>query len=148
PAVQRKPPRVTKEAVAKAIAKRQGRGKDSDSDSDSDEWDFATGHSGSGMWPPEVTVTGEHSFKGDRVRQVLRHLSTMMFYYAKSLVDAEQEVQAMLVNDRIFVSSNDQKSMAKFKALQPKDLFEILLGGGKLKKIDDRTRDDMHKLRA
>jgi hypothetical protein len=144
PAVQRGPskkkqPRVTAKGVKDTIAKRQKE----------DKWDFATGHSSSGMWPENVTVRGERTFEGMRARQVLRHLSTMIFHYAKSKVKAEQEVQAMLVNNRIFVSSNDRASMALFSGpLKPGELFEILLGGATLPGKDSRAQADMHKLRA
>jgi hypothetical protein len=129
---------VTMTAVKDTIAEHQKKNK----------WDFATGHSSSGMWPEDVTVRGEYKFQGERVRQVLRHISTMIFHYVKSKVKDEQEVQAMLVNNRIFVSSNDRKSMALFSgSLQPEDLFEILLDDTALHN-DSRAMRDMNKLRA
>jgi hypothetical protein len=130
---------VTAKSVTDATAKRQRDGG----------WGRATGHSSSGNWPAEVTVRGQRSFDGERVRQVLRHLSTMIFHYAKSQVSGEQEVQAMLVNERIFVSSNDRASMALFSgSLAPEAVFDRLLGGGALPSGDSRAQGDLNKLRA
>jgi hypothetical protein len=112
-------------------------------------WGRATGHSSSGNWPAQVTMRGERSFDGERVPQVLRHLSTMLFHYAKSQVSAEQEVQAMFVNERIFVSSNARASMALFSgSVAPETVFDALLGGGALPGSDTRAQGDLQKLRA
>jgi hypothetical protein len=130
---------VTAKSVTDATAKHRR----------TEGWGRATGHSSSGNWPAQVTMRGERSFDGERVHQVLRHLSTMIFHYAKSQVSGEQEVQAMFVNERIFVSSNDRASMALFSgSVAPETVFDALLGGGALPGSDTRAQGDLQKLRA
>lgn len=139
PAVSKKQKRVTATAVKGEITKHQK----------ANDWGRANGHSMSGMWTKEVIVRGKRSFSGDRVRQVLRHISTVIYHYVKPKIKDEQEVQAMLVNDRILISSNDKQSMELFSGSQdPQVLFDILLRGASLPESDSRAQGVVKKLRA
>lgn len=62
-----------------------------------------------GRWPGIQKNSEKKSFEQRRTRQVLRQISTAIFGYVREELDmkAEQEVQAMLVNDRILISAND-----------------------------------------
>lgn len=110
-------------------------------------WVSGTKHTSSGMWTEQVTVRAPHSFADERVRQVLRHLSTAIFHYVKSQLKEEQEVQALYVNNRVLVSSNLPGSMALLKGLTSKQVFEIFLSDTYVGK-DDRGKRDITKLRA
>ncbi|NPC70042.1 hypothetical protein HPP05_09835 [Corallococcus exiguus] len=77
-----------------------------------------------GRWTPEVWLSGAASFSGRRDIQVLRHLSVQFFHYIRNTLNmkGEQEVQAMLVNDRIVIAANlDDSINALFKALRQDD---------------------------
>ena len=112
------------------------------------DWGFATGHTSSGQWTEEVVVRGAYAFDAQRVRQVLRHIATAVYHYAKSKVDAEQEVQALYVNDRLLLSSNLPASMAELKGLSSEQVFNIFLSDTHVPKDDLRALGDIHKLQA
>jgi hypothetical protein len=81
------------------------------------------GHTGGGMWTSKVTQVGSRSFKTSPDEQILRHLSTQLFWYMKNALGqkGEQEVQAMYVNGGIVVASNlDASLAATFASLQEK----------------------------
>ncbi len=59
-----------------------------------------------GRWTPEVDVRERRSFSGDRTRQVMRHLSTVLYHVAVATVEREQEIESMLVEGRLLISSN------------------------------------------
>jgi hypothetical protein len=108
-------------------------------------FDYATGHSGSGQWTDEVGMQGAGSFSGERVRQLLRHLSTVVFAYVKQHVEEEQEVQAMYVNGRILLSSNDPASMRALRSV-PKERIRSVLIGDESPQGADRSAMSAEKL--
>lgn len=112
------------------------------------DWDYATGHMGSGQWTEEVTVRAPYSFEEQRVRQVLRHLSTAVYFYVKAQVDKEQEVQAMYVNNRLLFSSNLPASMAQLRNLGSQEIFDIFLSCEYVPDSEKRALGDIDKLRA
>ncbi len=129
------------------------------------EWDSATGHSGSGKWSEKVTVRHKRSFEGERIPQILRHLSTVLFCYIKNKINPEeQEVQGMYVNDRLFFSNNDpinimltkEKLVEIFSSSEyiPPNEQRALRAMSKIKKVTERERnasgdemDDFEKIR-
>ncbi|MBW4612990.1 MAG: hypothetical protein KME21_06845 [Desmonostoc vinosum HA7617-LM4] len=113
-----------------------------------ENWGFATGHSGSGQWTENVTVRDQHSFADDRVKQALRHLSSAVFHYVKSLVADEQEVQGLYVDDRLLLSSNLPASMQQLQNLTSEQLFDILLTSKYMPGNDDRFLQYVNKLRS
>jgi hypothetical protein len=58
---------------------------------------------------------GKQSYKTRRNQQMLRHISQMAFSTAKQTVTSEQEVEAMLINDRMVMSANLPASMDLIK---------------------------------
>ncbi|MGW1272708.1 eCIS core domain-containing protein [Streptomyces sp. NPDC002491] len=90
------------------------------------------GHTGGGMWTSKVTQVGSRSFKTSPDEQVLRHLSTQLFWYVKNALEQkdEQEVQAMYVNGGIVVASNLDASLeAAFGSLKEKMEGYVRAGG-------------------
>lgn len=61
-----------------------------------------------GRWSANVVRRGAASFGGRRDPQLLRHLSTQLYWYVCNVLGrkAEQEVQAMLVDNRIVIAAN------------------------------------------
>jgi hypothetical protein len=76
---------------------------------------------------------------------VLRHLATIVYHYVKSKNPDEQEVQAMEVNDRLFLASNDPASMELVHGLDAAKLGD-LLSGRLLRNGDDRAKRAATKL--
>jgi deoxycytidylate deaminase len=80
-----------------------------------------------GNWSPEIVLTAARSFEEERDAQALRHLSTQLYWYVKTKVAGEQEVQAMLVRNRILVAANEDASIAALaNALKSVSLQEVL----------------------
>jgi hypothetical protein len=90
-----------------------------------EELDFAQG-SFKGQWEDEVTSAPTHSFSDERTRQVLRHVSTILFQHVKAVVSDEQEIESMLVNDRIVISANLSGSVSHLARLSPAQLAGLL----------------------
>ncbi|MFI1510047.1 DUF4157 domain-containing protein [Streptomyces sp. NPDC020597] len=90
------------------------------------------GHTGGGMWTSKVTHVGSRSFKTSPDEQVLRHLSTQLFWYMKNALDQkeEQEVQAMYVNGGIVVASNLDASLAAVFGDLHQKLEDYVRAGG------------------
>jgi hypothetical protein len=67
----------------------------------------------SGRFTAQVQVRGAQDFSLDRDGQLLRHLSTQMYLFAKNTLaqSDEQEVQAMLVNGKVLFASNLEGTM-------------------------------------
>jgi hypothetical protein len=61
-----------------------------------------------GRWTGKTKVSGTKSFTINRGGQMLRQISTQLFWHVKDKLsqNKEQEVQSMLVNDRILVAAN------------------------------------------
>lgn len=66
-----------------------------------------------GRWSSRVGVSGSRSFKIERGAQMLRQISAQIYWYVKEKLgqNKEQEVQSMLVNERILVAANLDSSM-------------------------------------
>lgn len=62
-----------------------------------------------GRWSASRANSAKKSFEQRRIRQMLRQISTAIFGYVREELGktGEQEVQAMLVNNRILISAND-----------------------------------------
>jgi len=84
----------------------------------------------SGMWPPEVRVALERSFARERTQQVLSHFAIRLFARVRKTVKAEQEIQAMFVNDRIFISANEVASIKQLGSLTANEMREVLFAQG------------------
>lgn len=70
-----------------------------------------------GRWTKKLKHRGPRSMKLEKDPQLLRHLSTAFFSFFRNKLDqgSEQEVECMLVNNRIFVSANLNKTLVEFK---------------------------------
>jgi hypothetical protein len=95
-----------------------------------------------------VTVRAPQSFSEERTRQVLRHISTAVFHFVKTKVDEEQEIQAMYVNERVFLSSNLPGSMAALRGLSAAELTNIFLSSNYMPASDPRAARSAQKLIA
>ena len=111
--------RLGKAGLARAVSREQKQ----------QGWKGATRHTSSGKWTARVTARPKHSYSSARIAQVLRHLSTAIYHFVKSKVSAEQEVQAMYVNNRLLIGSNDAASMAALSGLKGTELAAILAEG-------------------
>lgn len=66
-----------------------------------------------GRWPGAQRNSLKRSFEQERVRQLLRQVATSVFGYVRDRLGktGEQEVQVMLVNERLLISTNDDESI-------------------------------------
>lgn len=69
-----------------------------------------------GRWTKKITVSGARSYRNERNRQLLKHLSVQLFHYVRTQLGmtSEQEIQAMHVNDRIVIAANDEATLTAF----------------------------------
>lgn len=79
-----------------------------------------------GAWKTNVTISGFKPFATKRRAQVLRQVSTQFYWYIRQQLEpsmpqpkgwqAEQEVQAMAINDRIVLAANKDESLVALVA--------------------------------
>lgn len=113
-----------------------------------------------GLWVDDIVDRTTRSFEGERDAQIMRHVATAFYELAKRRVASEQEVQAMLVNGRLLLGSNEAASMRPTPAqlvglLNPQGLSErsrrvvrklkSAIGGGR---IDRHRLDVVRQLKA
>ena len=111
-------------------------------------WDRSNKYTG--MWTKKSTVSASHSFENQRIRQVLRHISTAVFYYVREKIDkGEQEVEALYVNDRLLLSSNTMRNMGSLgkSPIDSQTIFDMLLTTTFINSDDVRALKDIKKLR-
>lgn len=93
-----------------------------------------------GIWVKSIVQRTKRSFSGERDTQILRHIAVAFFRMVRRRINAaEQEVQALLVNDRILIGSNYAKSLD----VDPDDLADDLLV---VDGLVDRSKKAVRKL--
>lgn len=105
----------------------------------------------SGRWTPNMNVRGLQSFSNKRQARVLRWLASQIFWFIKKTDSLkskkEDEVQAMLVNDRILISANrDQSIAALISYLKRKNKSELEQYKLELEEAEEQQKKRQRKL--